>query len=111
MLQSLVLVLYTMQRMHKAFRFIFHFWDFVWKRPLRCRRWGERATFCDVEDVTTASITLLFQDRLVYTPLDRFRSGLCSARQDTAFHSVIVLTSSAFMYVTVQLKVKRSNLK
>ena len=65
----------------------------------------ERATFCDVEDVTTASITLLFQDRRVYTPLDRFRSGLCSARQNTAFHSVVILTLSALLYVTVQLKV------
>ena len=62
-------------------------------------------TFCDVEDVTTASITLLLQDRRVYTPLDRFRSGFCSARQDTAFHNVVILNLYAFLYVTVQLKV------
>jgi hypothetical protein len=46
---------------------------------------GEGVTFFDVEDVTTASITLLFQHRRVYTPLDRILSGLCCARQDRTF--------------------------
>jgi hypothetical protein len=69
----------------------------------------ERETFCDVEDVTTASITLPFPDCHVFRIFDRFHSGLLSARQDRTFHEVVILAFFTFLCVTVHSKVERSN--